>query len=90
MDRMFSIIVMGIFFKYMFMCRGCVMTRSDSVLGIILIVIGVVLLIMALSPLIFPVMLVLLAFYLINYGMKLRRMPPLIVIASSWWSRFGR
>jgi len=66
------------------------MTRSDSVLGIILIVIGVVLLIMALSPLIFPVMLVLLAFYLINYGMKLRRMPPLIVIASSWWSRFGR
>jgi len=66
------------------------MTRSDNILGIVLIIIGVVLLIMSLAPLIVPVLFVLLALYLINYGMRMRRMPPLTLIAMSWWSRFRR
>jgi len=66
------------------------MTRSDNILGLILIIVGVILLITSLSPLIVPILFVLLALWLINYGMRMRQMPPLTLIAMSWWSRFRR
>ena len=66
------------------------MTRSDNIIGIILIILGIFLLFSALSPIIIPVFFFILGLYLINYGMKMRRMPPLTLIAMSWWSRFRR
>jgi len=58
---------------------------GQKVLGLVLMILGIVVFVGILSPVLIYVFGVFLALWLINYGMKLRGMPPLIVVARSWW-----
>lgn len=51
-----------------------------------LMVVGSVLFILIAGDFIARALLAFAALYIINYGMKLRGMPPLMFIAKSWWS----
>jgi len=56
-----------------------------KILGLVLIVLGCILFVGVLAPLLVRALLGFLALYVINYGMKLRGMPPLTLFLQSWW-----
>ena len=59
----------------------------NKLLGIMLMVVGSVLFVLVAGDFIVRALLAFAALYIINYGMKLRGMSPLILIAKSWWAR---
>ncbi len=59
----------------------------SSFRGVFFIILGAVLFFMVTGDLIFRISLGLLAIYLINYGFRLRGMPPLHTVLHSWLDR---
>jgi len=66
------------------------MSNSRSVLGLILIILGVILLGFVLARFIIYILFTLLGLYLINYGLKLRGMPSAWYYARTWWIHIDR
>ena len=58
----------------------------DRILGIICIVAGLSIALFALSDLILRILVAVLGLFLVNYGMRLRGMPPLYISLVRMWS----
>jgi len=59
----------------------------DKWLGLLFIVLGIVVLIFTVGDLLFRIIIGLFALALINYGLRLRRLPPLQVLIPLFFSR---
>ena len=63
--------------------------RFDRIAGIVCIVFGLSVALFALGELIMRILMALLGLFIVNYGMRLRGMPPLyLTIMRMWSSRY--
>ncbi len=58
----------------------------DRILGMVLIIFGLCLALWAVGDLIFRILIALLGLFVVNFGMRMRGMPPLYITIMRMWS----
>lgn len=66
------------------------MVKSNPIFGMILIILGCIILAGFLVQVIVPALFLILALYLINYGLIMRNMPHLSYYLKLWWFKINR
>ncbi|KKP29521.1 MAG: hypothetical protein UR12_C0006G0008 [candidate division TM6 bacterium GW2011_GWF2_30_66] len=66
------------------------MNTNNPVFGMILIIFGCAILVAILLPVLIHLLFLLLALYLINYGLIMRNMPHLSYFIKLWWFQIKR
>lgn len=61
------------------------MTLDDTTKGALCIALGVIVFLTLAGTLVVPILATLVSFMMINYGLKLRKMPPLFVVLQRWF-----
>jgi len=64
--------------------------RNSDILGIICIIVGIVIAVIAIGDLLFRLLVALTGLSIINYGLRLRRLPPLQILIPLIISRHNR
>jgi len=61
-------------------------THFDRIIGLLCITLGIVAVLLAIGDLIMRILLALMGLLIINYGLRLRGMPPLYITIMRMWS----